>query len=128
MNSLISCLVLSFNMFLGRCPSLISLFITWFLVVSYHFVLGLPVLRKSDLTLFPASSIEIFLSGSCSSSLIVCANHTICLPISLLESFLRQFLSCSLPSFSFAISRSFLLDTLDQYGCLTFRIFLKPLM
>ena len=92
-------------------------------VVSYHFVLGLPVLRKSDLTLFPASSIEMFLSGSCSSSLIVCANSTICLSMSLLESFFRQFLSCSFPSLSFAISSSFLLDILDQYGCLTFNIF-----
>ena len=103
-----------------------SFLIAWFLAVSYHFVLGLPVLRKSDLTLFPISSIATLLSGSWSSSLIVRANRTICLSISLLDSFVRQLLSCSFPSLSFAISSNFLLDILDQYVCLTFNIFLSP--
>ena len=117
-NAFSSCLVLTSLTFLGRCPSLMNFLIVWFLVVSYHFVLGLPVLRKYDLTLPPVSSTEILLSGSCSSSLLVCASKAVCFSMSLFESLFKQFLSCSFLSLSFAISSSFLLDTLDQQGCL----------
>ena len=85
----------------GSIPSVVSWIIILFLVVSCHFVLGLPALLKSALTLDPFSFIEIFFIGSSSLPLSMCAYSVICFLISLCESLCisLSFLS----SFSFAI-------------------------
>ena len=62
----------------GSIPSVVSWIIILFLTVSCHFVLGLPALLKSALTLDPFSFIEIFFIGSSSLSLSMCAYSVIC--------------------------------------------------
>ena len=82
----ISSLVMTLVGSCGSIPSVVSWIIILFLTVSCHFVLGLPALLKSALTLDPFSFIEIFFIGSSSLSLSMCAYSVICFLINLCES------------------------------------------
>ena len=97
-------------------PLLVRTFITRFLVVSYHFVRGLPTRRQFARFLLPSGFMDTFLMGSSRGERKMCAKSVICLRCKTCESGLMTLSSFNLAR-SLASFRTSWLETLDQYEC-----------